>query len=73
MCLQMLVESFPGGLRVGVFSKTKDLYLKFRSKSNPGFTKNGCLHRAILNKSFTTREEIVNFSFKMFKLRLLRS
>ena len=72
MCLQMLVESFPVGLRVGLFSKTEDLYLKFRSKSNPAFTKNGCLHSAILNKGFTTREEIVNFSLKMFKLRFLR-
>ena len=54
----MLGESFPGGLWVEMFSKTEDLHLKFRSKFNPGFTNNSCLHRAILNKSFTTKEEI---------------
>ena len=73
MRLQMLGESFPGGLRVGMFGKTEDLHLKFRSKFNPGFTNNSCLHRAILNKSFTTKEEIVNFSSKMFKLRCLKT
>ena len=61
-------------------SKTvvEELNLKLRLKFNPDSTNNDCLHCAtlktfkVLKKKETTRQEIVNFFFIMFKIRFLR-
>ena len=53
---------------------SEDLNLKFRSNFNPGFMNRGILK--VLNgfmKKETTRQDILDFFFKMFEMRSFRS
>ena len=77
---------YPGTFNVDLFFSFPvklledfNVNLKFRSKFNRGFINHDCLDCAfkklstILRYQEPTRQEAVNFSFKMFKMGFLRS
>ena len=74
---------YPGTFNVDLFFSFPvklledfNVNLKFRSKFNRGFINHDCLDCAFQKAFYNfkpTRQEAVNFSFKMFKMGFLRS
>ena len=69
-------ERIEGGQQEPIVStkaRLEDLNMKFRSKFNHDFTTRGCLFCTVLFYKLTnTRQEMCNFSFKMFKMSFSR-